>query len=163
MTMLFPSIVQWTKRHLMMASCIGFLASPMCFAQTPIEKSVQDSTAKKIAYPTVNENAIQVDPEYIGGKIALMSYLQKNLRYPENALLNGLEGTVLVRFTVTAEGNVEQVKVIKGFNTDCDTEAVRVVQSMGKWKPGTFDGKNIHVVFKLPITFKLSKPLPGTN
>jgi periplasmic protein TonB len=159
--MLFPSIVQWTKRHLRMASCIGFLASPMCFAQTPTEKSVQDSKTKKVANHTVNENAIQVDPEYIGGKIALMSYLQKNLRYPENALLNGLEGTVIVRFFVTAEGNVEQVKVIKGFNTDCDTEAVRVVQNMGKWKPGTVDGKNIYVPFKLPITFKLSKPLPG--
>lgn len=97
------------------------------------------------------------NPEFPGGDEELMKFLQKNLRYPNQALEMGLEGSVLIRFVVNGNGSVSNVEVSRGFDPSCDKEALRVVRMMPKWIPGRMSGKAVPVYFKLPITFKIKR------
>lgn len=95
------------------------------------------------------------NPAFPGGDEELMKFLQKNLRYPNQALEMGLEGSVLIRFVVNGDGSVSNVEVSRGFDPSCDKEARRVVRMMPKWIPGRMSGKAVPVYFKLPIKFTL--------
>ncbi len=86
----------------------------------------------------------------------LGAYLGDNLHYPENARLNNKEGKVLVRFVVDENGTISDAEVMKGFDDECDQEALRVVRNMPTWIPGKIDGKNVKVYFTLPMRFKLT-------
>jgi TonB family protein len=94
-------------------------------------------------------------PEYVGGMDALYKYLTENLRYPEQAKADNIQGRVLVNFVVMNDGSVVNVEVARGIGGGCDEEAVRVVKAMPKWKPAVSDGKAVNVQYALPITFKL--------
>lgn len=96
-------------------------------------------------------------PEFPGGITALYKYLSKKVRYPEIAFQNGIEGTVLVQFVVDREGNINRTKVVRKLGGGCDEEAVRIISGMPKWKPGKMGGKNVSVMFTLPIKFKIEK------
>ena len=82
-------------------------------------------------------------------------FLQKNLRYPDLAKENNIQGRVTLRFVVDEEGNVSDVNVVKGIGGGCDEEAKRVVMKMPKWKPGKQNGKAVKVYYTLPISFRL--------
>lgn len=82
-------------------------------------------------------------------------FLQKNLRYPELAKENNIQGRVTVRFVVDENGAVSDVNVVKGIGGGCDEEAKRVVMKMPKWKPGKQNGKAVKVYYTLPISFRL--------
>jgi len=82
-------------------------------------------------------------------------FLSKNLRYPEMAKENNIQGRVTVKFVVNEDGEVSDVQVVKGIGGGCDEEAKRVVQKMPKWKPGKQNGRPVKVYFTLPITFRL--------
>ena len=101
---------------------------------------------------------LEKKPEFPGGMPALMEYLKANLKYPEKALNNKVQGTVLVRFIVSKTGDIKDVKVMKSVNPDCDNEAIRVVEAMPKWMPGVMDGKPVNCLFNIPISFKLCEP-----
>ena len=96
-------------------------------------------------------------PEFPGGQAALMQYLSSNIKYPEECRKMGVEGKVFVKFIVDATGNIINVQVLRGVVDGklLEKEAIRVVQSMPKWKPGTQGGKAVSVYFTLPISFKL--------
>ncbi len=96
-------------------------------------------------------------PEFPGGNAALYKYLNNKVRYPEIAYLNGIEGTVLVQFVVDREGNINRTKIVRNVGGGCDEEAIRVISLMPKWKPGKMGGKNVAVIFTLPIKFKIEK------
>ncbi len=96
---------------------------------------------------------VETMPEYPGGEEALFKYLSKNIKYPPEAYKNNIGGKVIIEFIVGRDGWVRDVKVIKGIGYGCDEEAVRVVQGMEQWKPGTQNGKNVSVSYKLPIKF----------
>ncbi len=106
---------------------------------------------------TDDNNGYYIDrqPEYPGGMDAMMLYLSKNLRYPPNAQENNIQGRVVVKFWVDKEGYVNDVTVVKGLDPECDKEAVRLVSSMSRWKPGTVNGKPADMHFTCPIMFKL--------
>jgi TonB family protein len=93
-------------------------------------------------------------PSYQGGYEAMLKTIRLNMKFPASARRNGVDGTVLVSFIVTKEGGVEDVKVARGLNRDCDLEAVRVVQLLNKWNPGRQRGRPVNVRFNLPIKFK---------
>jgi protein TonB len=99
------------------------------------------------------------DPSFTGGEKALRAYLIKNLKYPEQAQKDGLEGTVFVDFVVLSNGNVNDVEVINQAGDDLDqsliNEAVRVVVDMPRWTPGLQNGKPVDVKFSLPVTFQI--------
>src|SRR5690606_2509820 len=82
-------------------------------------------------------------------------FLSKNLRYPELAKENNIQGRVTVRFVVDEEGKVSDVTVVRGIGGGCDEEAKRVVMKMPKWKPGKQNGKAVKVYYTLPISFRL--------
>lgn len=94
-------------------------------------------------------------PQFPGGQAELLKYIAKNLRYPAIAQENGIQGRVILRFVVSAEGNVEDVQVLRSLDPYCDKEAVRVVQSLPKWIPGRQNGRNVPVYYTCPIVFKL--------
>lgn len=92
-------------------------------------------------------------PQFDGDKDA---YLQKNLRYPDAARENGIDGRVVVQYVINEDGSVSDVTLVKGIGGGCDEEAVRVVKTMPKWKPGKQNGKPVKVLFTLPIKFVLN-------
>jgi len=94
-------------------------------------------------------------PEFPGGETALMTYLQKNLKYPNLAKDSGIEGKVWVSFIIDKEGAVKDVKVLKSIGGGCDEEAIRVIKMMPRWKPGIQDGKPVSVQFRIPVIFTL--------
>ena len=82
-------------------------------------------------------------------------YIAKNLKYPDIAAENGIQGRVFVAFVVEPDGRVSNVRVVRGVDPALDKEAVRVVQSSPKWKPGMQRGKPVRVSFTFPIIFVL--------
>lgn len=96
-------------------------------------------------------------PEFIGGDAARNKYFETNINYPETARLKGIEGTVYVSFIVNTDGSISSAKLLKGIDSGCDEEALRLIRNMPKWKPGTQSGKKVRVRFNLPVHFKLSE------
>jgi len=94
-------------------------------------------------------------PVYRGGDDRLLADIKSNIRYPKNALKNKLEGTVYVSFVVTRSGSVKDVEIIKGFDEECDVEAMRVVSFLNRWQPGVFENRFVNTRFVLPFQFTL--------
>lgn len=94
-------------------------------------------------------------PEFPGGMKELLKFLQDNLKYPENAMKNNVQGRVIVQFVVEKDGTLTEFKVARSVDPDLDAEALRVLQTMPKWKPGMQRGKIERVKFTVPVSFKL--------
>lgn len=96
-------------------------------------------------------------PEFPGGAMEMMKFIQRNIIYPNKAKEAGLMGKCFLKYVVDSSGNVRDVQVLKGVPNckECDDEAVKVVKSMPKWKPGRQNGKPVSVFFNLPISFSL--------
>ena len=94
-------------------------------------------------------------PAFPGGEAKLMEYVLKNVKYPQIARESGIKGRVFVSFVVEPDGSVSNVKVLRGIGGGCDEEAMRVVKSMPKWKPGKQRGKAVRVSYMLPVNFQL--------
>lgn len=98
---------------------------------------------------------VEDQPQPQGGMQAFYEYVGKNMKYPSQARRMGIEGKVFVQFVVDKDGSLSDVQAIKGIGAGCDEEAVRVVKSAPKWKPGKQRGQPVRVRMVLPITFKL--------
>ncbi len=98
---------------------------------------------------------VEDQPEPQGGMQAFYNFVGKNMQYPAQARRMGIEGKVFVQFVVNTDGSLTDVKAIKGIGAGCDDEAVRVIKSAPKWKPGKQRGRAVRVRMVLPITFKL--------
>jgi protein TonB len=98
---------------------------------------------------------VENQPEPVGGMGAFMQYLQKNLKYPEQARRMNVEGKVFVQFVIDKDGSPTDITVLKGIGSGCDEEAVRVIKNMPKWQPGKQRGRPVKVRMSLPIVFKL--------
>lgn len=94
-------------------------------------------------------------PEFPGGTSELQKYITENTRYPENAKNQSIQGKVIIRFCVKADGGVSMASVLKGVSPDLDAEAVRVVNSLPAFKPGKQGGKAVPVWYMVPIAFTL--------
>jgi len=95
-------------------------------------------------------------PEFPGGDLGLMKYIQKNVKYPPIAKEYNITGKVYVSFIVDKSGSVTNVKIVRGVDKNLDAEAVRVVKSLPKYKPGKQRGKAVRVMFTIPINFTLN-------
>ena len=100
---------------------------------------------------------VQEQAEFPGGSDSLQSFLTRNLKYPEKAKKEKTSGKVYVSFNVSETGKIIDSKVISGISTELDNEALRVVNEMPTWKPGTASGKAVKVQYILPIDFILPK------
>lgn len=99
---------------------------------------------------------VEQQPEFEGGYEAMLNFIRKHMIYPATARRMQIDGTVHVSFIVSRTGTISDVKVLRGIQTDCDNEAIRVVKLMPPWKPGTQNGKPVHVRFIMPIKFRLN-------
>jgi len=99
--------------------------------------------------------SVQIESEYPGGIPAWQRFLNKYLRYPQEAQDQGVQGTVLVQFIVDREGNVSDVEAVSG-PTELRAEAVRVIKKSGKWTPAFQNGRHVKSYKKQPIGFKLN-------
>ena len=90
-----------------------------------------------------------------GGMAGLMKYLSQNIKYPTIAQENGTQGRVTVQFVVNREGSIVDAKVLRGVDPYLDKEAIRVISSMPKWKPGMQRGKAVRVKYTVPVMFRL--------
>ena len=95
-------------------------------------------------------------PEFPGGQQALFKYLSENVKYPVIAQENGIQGRVICQFVVNKDGSIVDVEVVRsGGDASLDKEAIRVIKSMPKWKPGKQRGKPVRVKYTVPVNFKL--------
>ncbi len=99
---------------------------------------------------------VEVMPEFPGGSNALMNFIANNIKYPEQARRDTIQGRVFVNFVIEKDGSVSNVKVLRGIGGGCDEEAKRVVALMPNWTPGYQEGKAVRVSFNLPIRFMLN-------
>ena len=99
--------------------------------------------------------SVEEQPEFPGGTAKLLEYVQKNLKYPMMARESDIQGRVFVGFIVEKDGSITNVQVLRGIGGGCDEEAVRVVQSLPKFKPGKQRGNPVRVQYTLPIVFRL--------
>ena len=95
-------------------------------------------------------------PTFPGGDIALLNFVSKNLKYPESAIKDKIQGKVILRFVVTKTGQVDKVEIVRSLQPDCDKEAIRVIKMLPKFTPGKQDGKLVSIWYTMPITFKLN-------
>jgi protein TonB len=86
---------------------------------------------------------------------ALTKYLSENIKYPEQAKKDKIQGKVYISFVVEKDGSVADAKVLRGIGGGCDEEALRVVNAMPKWTPGKMRNTPVRVQFNLPVVFKL--------
>jgi len=96
----------------------------------------------------------EVMPQFAGGQEALRKFMQKNLRYPSQALSNSVAGKVFVSFVVNTDGSISNVQVLKGLGFGLDEEAMRVVRKMPVWTPGRQNSHPVPVRYTMPITFR---------
>jgi len=108
------------------------------------EKSIKNDTIKLV---------LEKAPQFPGGNNAMQSYLDRNQRYPVNALLAGIHGSTIVSFVVNEKGIVENAKVISGINPELDMEAIRLIKSMPQWQPAYYKGKPIACMLIMPVDF----------
>ena len=95
-------------------------------------------------------------PKFPGVMTSLQSYINRSLQYPQISRKNNSQGRVIVRFIINSNGTVTSPQVVRSSGDFyLDMEAVRVIESMPKWKPGKHKGKPVRVFFTLPIVFKL--------
>lgn len=97
---------------------------------------------------------VEVMPEFPGGVDSMMSFVAKNVNYPEDAQEKGISGRAMIRFVVEKDGSVNDVQVMRSVSPSIDAEAVRVVKAVPNWKPGMQKGKPVRVSYTLPIVFR---------
>ncbi len=98
---------------------------------------------------------IEEMPQFPGGLSALMRYLGRNIKYPEVAYSNGIQGCVMCQFLVNEDGSISDEMIVRGIDPDLDKEALRVISSMPNWVPGKLHGKPVRVRYTLPVMFRL--------
>ena len=133
-----------------------------------IEVNAEDDKAEEVVIAAPVEAPVEEEeeevvfvvvesmPEFPGGQQALFKYLSENVKYPVIAQENGIQGRVICQFVVNKDGLIVDVEVVRsGGDPSLDKEAIRVIKSMPKWKPGKQRGKPVRVKYTVPVNFKL--------
>ena len=140
---------------LLMAGCQPANGEAVEQEEIPFEATNVDESAPLDANTDEVFKVVEVDPEFPGGEEALYKYLAENIKYPVMAKNNKVEGRVYITFVIEKDGTVSDAKVLRSVNEELDAEALRVINAMPKWKPGTQRGVPVRVQYNIPISFKL--------
>jgi protein TonB len=114
-----------------------------------VQEEVQEEAPQEV-FVVVEEM-----PSFPGGDAELFKFIYDNIKYPEIAKENNIQGKVILRFCVTYKGTVDQVSVVRGVDPALDEEAIRVIKMLPLWKPGKQGGKPVNVWYSVPISFQL--------
>lgn len=125
-----------------------FLTWAMCLFMTATFAQVVSVEAKPVDVP-------EKMAEYPGGISAMMSFLQKTLKYPKDCEKDGIEGRVILRFVINEDGTIANIEPLNSPDERLTAEAKRVVSLMPKWTPAKDKGKIVKMRYSLPITFRL--------
>ena len=123
----------------------------LCLMTANAQKTVV-SQSKQNVYDVVEQM-----PEFPGGMEALINFLSTNIKYPNDAIKQNVGGRVMVMFVVETDGSISNVRVAKRVFPSLDAEAIRVVKTMPKWKPGKEKGRLVRVNYTLPVVFSIKK------
>jgi protein TonB len=139
-----------------MKKLFAFLFSVIASITLAYAQSGSNESGTNEADETVY-TVVEKMPEYPGGQQALFDYLKANVKYPEIARANGIQGRSLVQFVVNKDGSISDVQILRsGGDPSLDKEAVRVISSMPNWIPGKQGGKLIRVRYTVPVNFRLT-------
>ena len=116
---------------------------------------------RKDSVPEKAYEVVETMPTFPGGIEGLINFLANNIKYPDVAEKNNIEGRVIVAFVVNKTGEVEDPVVVRCVSPELDREALRVVRAMPKWTPGMHKGKPVNVKYTIPISFKLTEDKGG--
>ena len=106
----------------------------------------------------VKYSLLEAKPRFQDGDVGQFSHwVNENLKYPQEAVKDSLQGRVTLQFTIEKDGSVTDVRVLRGCAPILDEEAVRVVSQSPKWTPGSINGEPVRVVFNFPVLFQLTK------
>jgi protein TonB len=125
---------------------------------SPIEvKGMKFAPPVIITKPVIEKEFLQAEimPEFEGGVKQMYKWLGNNLRYPVNATYNGIQCKVIVTFIIEKDGQISNVKVLKGIGIGCDEEAERVINEMPKWNAGMQNGTPVRVRYTIPLSFQI--------
>ena len=122
------------------------------FLNTLVVYAQNDTTV----YGYVNSTLIETElpPAFPGGPNMWKIYLEKKMQYPETAKMNGIEGSVVVEFTVGKDGKISDIKIFKSADPELDKEAIRLIQK-SMWLPALQGGKNVIYRKRQEIVFKI--------
>lgn len=98
---------------------------------------------------------VEKPPQFPAGLDSLYRFIAKNITYPKNAMLKGVQGTVYIDFIINKEGKVKRAKVKEGIGWGCDQEAMKSISQLPKWKPALIDNKPVSIYYTLPVRFRL--------
>ena len=116
----------------------------------PVEAPVEEEEEETIFM------VVESMPEFPGGQQALFKFLAENVKYPVIAQENGIQGRVICQFVVNKDGSIVDVQAVRSSGEpSLDKEAIRVIKSMPKWKPGKQRGKPVRVKYTVPVNFRL--------
>lgn len=120
------------------------------------QKSTYDS--QKLIAESSDEvlKVAEIMPEYPGGMSELFKFMGNNIKYPEQAKKENVEGKVYVSFTIEKDGSITNIHILNGIGGGCDEESIRVVNKMPNWTPGENNGQKVRVEYTLPINYKLN-------
>jgi TonB family protein len=102
-------------------------------------------------------NDVEQIPEFPGGEKKLLEFISKHLKYPVIAQDIDLQGKVICRIIVSKTGKIRKPEVVRSLDRVCDNEALRVLNTLPRFKPGKLKGKNVNVWYTIPVIFKLEK------
>lgn len=122
------------------------------------DKETDEQTPPNVAEQAeepIQFRIVEQYPEFPGGMTEYMKWLTRNLRYPDIARSQKIQGKVVVQFIVNQDGTIADAKVVKSVNPHLDREAMRVIRMMPSWKPGIQDNKPCKTMVAVPIVFKL--------
>lgn len=115
----------------------------------PVDVSVEGEKGEEVFF------IVEHMPEFPGGDIALRKFIAENVKYPEEAKGKGLSGKVFVQFVIDKNGDVVSPKIVRSVDPILDNEAIRVIQSLPKWTPGSQRGNAVNVSYTYPVNFSL--------
>jgi TonB family protein len=118
--------------------------------------SFQYASANDFPQDTMIYDMPEQMPQFPGGADAMDRFINDNIKYPPTAKEKKIQGKVYVQFIVEKDGTIDKVKIRRGAHKLLDDEAIRVINLMPNWKPGSMRGKKVRVRYTIPITFALS-------
>lgn len=130
---------------------------PLCAGTLILTSATLTGRISEQSKKVSNAKAADEMPSFPGGMNKFYEYLSKSIKYPESAAKKKIEGKVFVSYVVEADGQLSNVKVVRGVDAALDAEAVRVVEGSPKWNPGKIDNKAVRTEFNIPINFALTK------
>ena len=142
-----------------MRKTIGFTIMLLLFSCTSTENLISTNDEVKTS---INDDKIWTDtpikeipPRLSNNDKAEIEYINKNLRYPEEAIKRGVEGRVLVKFNVETDGSLSDIRIANSPDSLLSEEALRIVKSMPKWNPGKLGDEIVKMKCSMPIDFKI--------